>query len=92
VPKEETDAVISHCHDSPYGGHANVHKIITKIFQVSFYRPTLFKDVYKQIRACNRCQRTENLSRQNEMPLNYILEVEVFNICGIDFMGPFPSS
>ena len=23
---------------------------------------------------------------------NYILEVEVFNICGIDFMGPFPSS
>ena len=26
------------------------------------------------------------------MPLNNILEVEVFDIWGIDFMGPFPSS
>ena len=26
------------------------------------------------------------------MPLNGILEVEVFDVWGIDFMGPFPSS
>jgi len=26
------------------------------------------------------------------MPLNYILEVEVFDVWGVDFMGPFPSS
>lgn len=26
------------------------------------------------------------------MPLKGILEVEVFNVWGIDFMGPFPSS
>ena len=26
------------------------------------------------------------------MPLNYILEVEIFDVWGIDFMGPFPSS
>ena len=28
----------------------------------------------------------------NEIPLNTILEVELFNVCGIDFMGPFTSS
>jgi len=33
-----------------------------------------------------------NLSRKNEMPLNFILEVEIFDAWGIDFMGPFPSS
>jgi len=33
-----------------------------------------------------------NISRKNEMPLNCILEVEIFDIWGIDFMGPFPSS
>ena len=26
------------------------------------------------------------------MPLNNILEVEIFDIWGIDFMGPFPPS
>jgi len=33
-----------------------------------------------------------NLSRKNEMPLNFILEVEIFDVWGIDFMGPFLSS
>ena len=26
------------------------------------------------------------------MPLNPILEVEIFNVWGMDFMGPFPNS
>ena len=26
------------------------------------------------------------------MPLNNILVVELFDVCGIDFMGPFPTS
>jgi len=26
------------------------------------------------------------------MPLNYILEVEIFDVWGIDFIGHFPSS
>ena len=32
------------------------------------------------------------ISRRNEMPLQNIMEVEVFYYWGIDFMGPFPSS
>ncbi|KAK9042696.1 hypothetical protein V6N11_017761 [Hibiscus sabdariffa] len=39
-----------------------------------------------------RCQRTGNISKRNEMPLQNILEVELFDVWGIDFMGPFPSS
>jgi len=30
--------------------------------------------------------------RCSEMPLNNILKVELFDVWGIDFMGPFPSS
>ena len=33
-----------------------------------------------------------NLSRKNEMPLEGILEVQIFYVWGIDFMGPFQSS
>ncbi|KFK22159.1 hypothetical protein AALP_AAs43032U000600 [Arabis alpina] len=38
------------------------------------------------------CQRRGKISRRHEMPQNFILEVEVFDCWGIDFMGPFPSS
>ncbi|XP_023633331.1 uncharacterized protein LOC111828963 [Capsella rubella] len=30
-----------------------------------------------------------NINRRNEMPQNLILEVEIFDVWGIDFMGPF---
>ncbi|XP_073121776.1 uncharacterized protein [Henckelia pumila] len=33
-----------------------------------------------------------NISRRHEMPLNNILFCEVFDVWGIDFMGPFPAS
>ena len=36
--------------------------------------------------------RMGNLSRRNEMPLQGILAVQIFYVCRIDFMGPFPSS
>ncbi|XP_070002239.1 uncharacterized protein [Nicotiana sylvestris] len=35
---------------------------------------------------------TRNISRRHEMPMNPIQEVEVFDVWGIDFMGPFVSS
>nr|XP_009794477.1 PREDICTED: uncharacterized protein LOC104241244 [Nicotiana sylvestris] len=33
-----------------------------------------------------------NISRRHEMPMNPIQEVEVFDVWGIDFMGPFVNS
>ncbi|XP_021996255.1 uncharacterized protein K02A2.6-like [Helianthus annuus] len=41
---------------------------------------------------CDRCQRTDNISSKDEMPQNPIQVLEVFDVWGIDFMGPFPSS
>jgi len=34
----------------------------------------------------------DKISKCNMIPLNPILEVELFDIWGIDFMGPFPNS
>ncbi|PIM97585.1 DNA-directed DNA polymerase [Handroanthus impetiginosus] len=41
---------------------------------------------------CDRCQRTRNISRRHKMPLKTILEIELFDIWSIDFMGPFVPS
>ena len=43
-------------------------------------------------KECDKCQRLGKISRLHMMPLNPILVVDLFDVWGIDFMGPFPSS
>ncbi|XP_070006048.1 uncharacterized protein [Nicotiana sylvestris] len=52
--------------------------------------PNMKKVVKKE--GCNDCQRTGNISRRHEMSMNLIQEVEMFDVWGIDFMGPFVCS
>ncbi|KAL8092004.1 hypothetical protein AgCh_034328 [Apium graveolens] len=52
----------------------------------------LHEDAHQFDLRCDHCQRVGNLTRKDEMPLNVMLEVEVFDVWGIDFMGPFVSS
>ncbi|CAN6566373.1 unnamed protein product [Malus baccata var. baccata] len=40
----------------------------------------------------DQCQRMGNISARDQMPQVSILNVEIFDVWGIDFMGPFPSS
>ncbi|RVW76511.1 Pro-Pol polyprotein [Vitis vinifera] len=63
-----------------------------KVIQSGFWWPSLFKDAHSMCKACDRCQRLGKLTRRNMMPLNPILIVDIFDVWGIDFMGPFPMS
>ncbi|KAL5569425.1 hypothetical protein UlMin_026000 [Ulmus minor] len=92
IPREETDSILQQCHSSPYGGHFGGVRTANKVLQAGFYWPSLFKDAHSFASQCDRCQIMGNISRKHEMPLNNILEVELFDVWGIDFMGPFPSS
>ena len=89
---EEARNIIHHCHSSEYGGHFSSDRITAKVLQSGFHWPTIFKDTKLFVDECNRCQRTGNISRKHEMPQRGILEVELFDVWGIDFMGPFPPS
>ncbi|CAL9020520.1 unnamed protein product [Prunus brigantina] len=42
--------------------------------------------------TCDRCQRMGNIGAKDQMPQTPIFSVEIFDVWGIDFMGPFPSS
>lgn len=92
VNEDEIVSVLTHCHSLETGGHFGPSKTAAKVLQSGFYSPTVFKDAYAFVHSCDRCQRIGNVSRRNEMPLTNILEVELFDIWGIDFMGHFPSS
>ena len=54
--------------------------------------PTLFRDTYLFCKSYSNCQWTGNLGHRDQMPLTPILACEIFDIWGIDFMGPFPLS
>ena len=92
VPEAEIPGILHHCHGSSYAGHFATFKTVSKILQAGFWWPTMFRDAHTFISRCNACQRMGSISKRNEMPQNYILEVEVFDCWGIDFMGPFPPS
>ena len=62
------------------------------VLQSGFYWPTLFKDARKFVLSCDECQRIGNISRRQEMPMNYSLVIEPFDVWGFDYMGPFPAS
>lgn len=92
VPNEEIPQILERCHSSAYAGHFGSSKTAAKVLQSGFYWPSLFKDAHEFVKHCDQCQRTGTISKRHEMPLNSILEVELFDVWGIDFMGPFPSS
>ena len=92
VPKGEQQGILNHCHESAFGGHFASQKIAMKVLQSGFYWSSLFKDAYNICRGSDRCQRLGKLSRRHIMPLNPILVVDLFDVWGIYFMGPFPVS
>nr|KYP53524.1 Retrovirus-related Pol polyprotein from transposon 297 family [Cajanus cajan] len=92
VSGAETRDILWHCHNSPYGGHYNGDQTAAKILQSGFYWPTIFKDSHEHCKSCDKCQRTGGISKRHELPLQSILEVEVFDCWGIDFIRPLPSS
>ena len=92
VPESEQCKIMNECHASPYGGHFSGERTAHKILQSGFYWPTVFKDCTEWVKLCDRCQMIGNISIRNEMPLRGIMVVQIFDIWGIDFMGPFPPS
>ncbi|GJV31525.1 reverse transcriptase domain-containing protein [Tanacetum coccineum] len=63
-----------------------------KVCSDGFYWPTIIKEAHTLVRLCEACQKTRNILKRDEMPLNNIQVCEIFDIWGIDFMGPFPKS
>ena len=92
VSENEQSKIMNECHASPYGGHFSGERTAHKILQSGFYWPTIFRDCAEWVKLCDRCQKIGNISSRNEMPLRGIMVMQLFDVWGIDFMGPFPPS
>nr|GFA00929.1 reverse transcriptase domain-containing protein [Tanacetum cinerariifolium] len=84
--------ILNVCHSGPTGGHYGANYTAKKVFDSGFYWPTIYKDAFELVKRCDSCQRQGKISQRDEMPQNSIQVCEIFDVWGIDFMGPFPSS
>ncbi|GJR55583.1 reverse transcriptase domain-containing protein [Tanacetum coccineum] len=92
VAGDEAAQILPQCHSGPSGGHHGIAATARKVFEARFYWPHIFRDARKLVQVCDACQRAGNISSRDETPQKYIQVCEIFDVWGIDFMGPFPSS
>ena len=92
VPEHEREQILRKYHSEAYGGYHAGDRPAHKVLQSDFHWPALYKDTHQFVLSCDECQMIGNIGNRQEMPLNYSLVVEPFDVWGFDYMGPFPSS
>nr|GEW12571.1 reverse transcriptase domain-containing protein [Tanacetum cinerariifolium] len=78
--------------ERPTGGHHGANFTAKKVFDSGFFWPTIYRDAHDLVTWCDAYQRQGKISQRDEMPQNEIQVYEIFDVWGIDFMGPFSSS
>ena len=92
VDDSEILSILEFCHSREGGGHFGPKRTAHKVLECGFFWPTIHKDCFEFCKRCDMCQRSGNLGSRNQMPLYNIFVCELFDVWGIDFMGPFPPS
>ncbi|RDX95126.1 Retrovirus-related Pol polyprotein, partial [Mucuna pruriens] len=93
IPDTEINSVLQFCHSAPRGGHYGSSRTARKVLDCGLYWPSIFRDAHQFVSTCEKCQKAGMaLNQRHEMPQQPILFCEVFDVWGIDFMGPFPVS
>ncbi|GJR48194.1 reverse transcriptase domain-containing protein [Tanacetum coccineum] len=89
---QEAIDILTACHNGPTRGHLGANYTAKKVFDSGFYWSKIYRDAHDMVKTCDSCQRQGKISQKDEMPQNAIQVCEIFDVWGIDFMGPFPSS
>nr|GEZ98260.1 reverse transcriptase domain-containing protein [Tanacetum cinerariifolium] len=89
---QEAIDILTACHNGPTGGHHGVNYTAKKVFDSGFYWPMIYRDAHDMVKSFDSCQRQGKISQKDKMPQNAIQVCKIFDVWGIDFMGPFLSS
>nr|GEU47196.1 reverse transcriptase domain-containing protein [Tanacetum cinerariifolium] len=92
IKQEEAINILKACHYGPTEGYYSPNYTAKKVFDSGFYWPTIYRDAQDLVKNYDVCQRQGKISQRDEMPQNSIQVCDNFNVWGIDFISPFPSS
>nr|GEV95458.1 reverse transcriptase domain-containing protein [Tanacetum cinerariifolium] len=84
---QEAVDILTACRNGPTEGHHGTNYTAKKVFDSGFYWPTIYKS--HDVTLVNVKAKSRNVMRclKNAIQFN-----EIFDVWGIDFMGPFSSS
>ncbi|GKC00436.1 reverse transcriptase domain-containing protein [Tanacetum coccineum] len=68
----ESQTILDQCHHGPTCGHYGPNITAKKVLDLGFYWPAIIKEAHTLVRICEACQKTGNISKRDEMPLNNI--------------------
>ncbi|RDX63073.1 Retrovirus-related Pol polyprotein, partial [Mucuna pruriens] len=86
----EINSVLQFCHVALGGSHYGFTWTARRVLDYGFYWPTIFRDAHQLASTCKKCHKAGvAISRRHEMAQQPILFCEVFDVRGINFMGPF---
>nr|GEU38630.1 reverse transcriptase domain-containing protein [Tanacetum cinerariifolium] len=76
VHGKEAFDILKACHEGPTGGHHGANLTAKKVFDASFFWPSIYRDAHDMIKTSDTCQRQGKISQRDEMPQNAIQWVE----------------
>nr|GEW89588.1 reverse transcriptase domain-containing protein [Tanacetum cinerariifolium] len=91
VHGQEAVDILKACHNGTTRGHHGPNYTAKKVFDFGFLWHIIYRDAHDLVKSCDACQRQRKISQCDEIPQNAIQVCEIFDVWGIDFMGPFPS-
>nr|GEZ58726.1 reverse transcriptase domain-containing protein [Tanacetum cinerariifolium] len=68
---QEAVDILKACHYRPTGGHHGLNYTTKKVFDSSFYWPTIYRDAHDLVKSCDACQRQGKISQRDEMPSKF---------------------
>ena len=87
---EEVDHVMREVHEGIYGNHSGSQSLVHKLIRAGYYWPIMQKNAQAYVKACNKCQRFNNIIRQPTEKLIPITAPWPFAQWGLDIMDLFP--
>lgn len=89
VPKHLQTRLIWQYHQEM--GHFASKKIYT-VLKNTFYWPRMKKQIFKELRGCDLCQKSKKPNISIRGPLQPIITNDVGDLVAVDFYGPLPRS
>lgn len=84
-------AILEACHSLLFYGHNGGVRMIVKVLQIGFYGLLAINILTTLVKTCTQFQIQGRIYNKLEIPLKPILKVELFDVWGIKFIGPFLS-
>ena len=89
---EEADYVTREVHEGVCENYSGSQSLVHKLIRVGYYWLTMQKDAHAYVKACDKCQRFNNLIRQPTEELTLMTALWPFAQWGLEIMGPFPTA